>query len=65
MRTLQRYTSCPHMWVFDARARVHLDLTQAQFPGGRRGVVAFRTDVGATTLARIARGVVGGSMRPG
>ena len=86
--------SRPHLWVFDARARVHLDLTQAQFPRGRRGVVAFRPDermepyvlegletfnkamrspyfakpmaeirVGATTLARIARGVTGGPAR--
>jgi hypothetical protein len=31
----------PHFWVFDMRARVHLDLTQAQFPGGQKGVVVY------------------------
>ena len=33
-----------HFWVFDMRARVHLDVTQAQFPGGQKGVVVYGTD---------------------
>lgn len=30
-----------HFWVFDMRARVHIDITQAQFPGGKRGIVVY------------------------
>ena len=30
--------------MFDMRARVHIDITQAQFPGGKRGIVVYGPD---------------------
>ena len=35
--------SRPHVWVFDMRAGVHVDLTAGQFPGGR-GIAVMGTD---------------------
>jgi hypothetical protein len=35
--------SVPHVWVFDMRAGVHVDLTSGQFPGGR-GIAVIGTD---------------------
>ena len=32
-----------HVWVFDMRAGVHVDLTSGQFPGGR-GIAVIGTD---------------------
>ena len=32
-----------HVWVFDMRAGVHVDLTSGQFPGGR-GIAVMGTD---------------------
>ena len=33
-----------HLWVFDMRAGVHVDLTSGQFPGGTKGVAVFGTE---------------------
>lgn len=30
-----------HLWVFDMRAGVHVDLTSGQFPGGTNGIAVF------------------------
>ena len=50
--------SIPHVWVFDMRAGVHVDLASGQFPGGR-GIAVISTDepMREYTLARIARDV--------
>lgn len=36
-------TRCMHIWVFDMRAGVHIDLTSGQFPGGTKGVAVYAT----------------------
>jgi hypothetical protein len=33
-----------HVWVFDMRAGIHVDLTSGQFPGGQRGIAVIGTD---------------------
>ena len=42
-----------HLWVFDMRAGVHVDLTSGQFPGGSKGIAVFGTEdrMDAYTLA--------------